>query len=173
MANGPAFADALVVAHANPRLGIGCHVVLADGFPVSPPDTIPSLLGPDGLSFRRSVFDLARALLGGRLLADEIRREALAQVRRLQAAGIRVTHLDTHKHAHLLPGICAPLLQAAAEASVPAIRNPFEPPGAAVSVTPPPYDASSLASSLTSSPASPSSRLFAAEPPSPPAAHSA
>src|ERR1700729_307855 len=38
MANGPAFDDAVRVASAHPTLGVGCHVVLTDGAPVSPPE---------------------------------------------------------------------------------------------------------------------------------------
>src|SRR5271154_4644382 len=48
MATGPAFDDAVVMARANPTLGVGCHIVLTDGVPVSPPQTVPTLLGPDG-----------------------------------------------------------------------------------------------------------------------------
>ena len=45
MATGPAFDDAAALARSNPSLGVGCHIVLTDGSPASPPETIPSLLG--------------------------------------------------------------------------------------------------------------------------------
>ena len=88
MATGPAFDDAVAVAHAHPTLGVGCHIVLTDGTPVSPPESIPSLLGPDGKSFRPSLFDFLQALFRGRIRQDEVAREALAQVEKLQRAGI-------------------------------------------------------------------------------------
>jgi predicted glycoside hydrolase/deacetylase ChbG (UPF0249 family) len=47
MASGAAFDGAIAVAHAHPTLGVGCHIVLTDGTPISPPESIPSLLGPD------------------------------------------------------------------------------------------------------------------------------
>jgi len=128
MANGPAFADAVTVAHRNPTLGVGCHVVLTDGAPVSPPHSIPSLIGSDGQSFHTSLVTFAAAALRGHLRAQDIRTEALAQVRKLQAAGLSVTHLDTHKHAHLFPAVNRPLLEVARQTSVHAIRNPFEQP---------------------------------------------
>jgi len=101
MAAGPAFDDAVAVAHAHPSLGVGCHIVLVDGLPVSPPNTIPSLIGPDGKSFRPTLRSFLADLIRGRILAEDIAREALAQIEKLQRAGIRITHIDTHKHTHL------------------------------------------------------------------------
>ena len=59
--------------------------------------------------------------------AAEIEAEVTAQIRRLQAAGVAVTHLDTHKHTHMFPQVLGPLLQAARACGVRAIRNPLEP----------------------------------------------
>jgi chitin disaccharide deacetylase len=126
MANGAAFDDAVAIAHANQTLGIGCHVVLTDGIPVSHPQSIPTLLGADGKTFRPSLLDFIQALLRGTIREDDIEREALAQVQKLQRAGIDVTHLDTHKHTHLVPTVARPLLHVAERTSVGAIRNPFE-----------------------------------------------
>ncbi len=127
MANGAAFEDAVQVALAHPGLGVGCHVVLTDGIPVSAPETIPSLMGADGKSFRPTLIEFLRAPLLGRLKMDEVAREAEAQIEKLQRAGIRVTHVDTHKHTHLFPGIARTLLQVAEQCGVRAVRNPFEP----------------------------------------------
>ncbi len=128
MAGGPAFQDAIAVAHRSPSLGVGCHIVLTDGIPISRPESIPSLIGPDGKSFRPSLLAFATAALTGQLREQDIRSEALAQIRLLQRSGIQVTHLDTHKHAHLFPSVSRPLLEVACQASVRAIRNPFEQP---------------------------------------------
>src|ERR1035437_227407 len=97
MATGPAFDDAVAVARAHPSLGVGCHIVLTDGAPVSPPESVASLLGPDAKTFRPSLLDFLQALFRGRIHPDEVAREALAQVEKLQRAGIPVTHFDTHK----------------------------------------------------------------------------
>ncbi len=126
MANGAAFDDAVAVAHANPTLGVGCHIVLTDGIPVSHPQSIPTLLGADGKTFRPSLVDFLQALLRGDIREDDIEREAIAQVQKLQRAGIDVTHLDTHKHTHLFPTVTRPLLHLAERCSIGAIRNPFE-----------------------------------------------
>jgi chitin disaccharide deacetylase len=126
MASGPAFDDAVRMLRQNPGLGIGCHLVLTDGVPVSSPESIPSLIGADGRSFRASLPAFLVAVLRGQISEEEIAREALAQIGKLQRAGIRVTHLDTHKHTHILPGVARPLLRAAEQSGVRAIRNPFE-----------------------------------------------
>jgi len=127
MATGPAFEDAVAIARTFPALGVGCHIVLTDGTPVSHPDTIPTLIGADGKTFRPSLLDFVQALLRGAIRADDIEREALAQIHKLQSAGIDVTHVDTHKHTHIFPAVARPLLSALERATIPAIRNPFEP----------------------------------------------
>ncbi len=63
----------------------------------------------------------------GRLDPGEIEAEVNAQIRKLQSAGILVSHVDTHKHTHLFPTVLRPLLRAARNCGVVAIRNPFGP----------------------------------------------
>jgi predicted glycoside hydrolase/deacetylase ChbG (UPF0249 family) len=126
MATGPAFDDAVRIAHEHPALGIGCHVVLVDGIPVSNPATLPTLC-PNGSTFRPKLTDFHRDLIFGRIDAAEIERESLAQMQKLQSAGLRVTHVDTHKHTHILPPVAGALLRACEIAHVQAIRSPFEP----------------------------------------------
>lgn len=127
MANGPAFDDAVAVAHAHPTLGVGCHIVLTDGVPLAPPQHIPGLLDPNGKTLRPSLTDFIQALLRGKIKPAEIELEALFQIHKLQAAGIKITHLDTHKHTHLFPAVTRRLLALADSNRIPAIRNPFEP----------------------------------------------
>jgi predicted glycoside hydrolase/deacetylase ChbG (UPF0249 family) len=127
MATGPAFEHAVAVARANPALGIGCHLVFTDGTPASPPEKIPTLIGSDRKNFRPSLISFLRALLLGQIREEDIVREAYAQISRLQQAGVSITHVDTHKHTHLLPTIAGPLLKVLERSRIQAIRNPFEP----------------------------------------------
>src|SRR5580698_5931377 len=76
MANGPAFDDAVAVAQACSALGVGCHVVLTDGTPLSPPETIPTLIGPDGKNFRASLGQFFRDTMLGKISEADIAREA-------------------------------------------------------------------------------------------------
>lgn len=126
MATGAHFDNAVAIAEANPNLEVGCHVLLVDGTPVLPPSQIPTLC-PDGQSFRPSLTTFVRDLFTFRIRIEDITAEAMAQICRLKAAGLTVSHIDTHKHTHLFPGILRPLLGAARACHVPAIRNPFEP----------------------------------------------
>ena len=128
MATGAAFDDAVAIAHANPTLGVGCHIVLTDGAPVSPPERIPTLIGSDRKNFRPTLAGFVRALFCGQIREDDIVREAYAQIFRLRQAGIAITHVDTHKHTHLFPAVARPLLCVLEGASILSIRNPFEPP---------------------------------------------
>jgi hopanoid biosynthesis associated protein HpnK len=126
MASGPAFAEAAQLAKANPRLSVGCHVVLIDGEPVLSAEEIPSLTTP-AAHFRDGLKTFAARAVAGRMDADEIAAEAEAQIRKIQSVGIVVSHVDTHKHTHLFPKILRPLLRAAAACGVRAVRNPFGP----------------------------------------------
>lgn len=126
MATGKYFEDAVAQAEATPTLEVGCHVLLVDGVPALDPAQIPSLVRADG-QFRPSLARFAADLELGRIRAEEIEAEAAAQIRRVQAAGLRVSHIDTHKHTHLFPRVLKPLLRAARACGVAAIRNPFEP----------------------------------------------
>ena len=130
MPSGPEFEDGIELAHAHPGLGIGCHVVLTDGIPLSPPAKISSLLGKPAAGearLRPSLTQFARAALLGQLDEVEIEREAEMQLTRVLDAGIRPTHVDTHKHTHLFPVVLRAVLRAAERLGVPALRNPFEP----------------------------------------------
>jgi hopanoid biosynthesis associated protein HpnK len=129
MANGPAFADAIALARSRPGLGVGCHVLLVDGAPLLDGTAVRTLLDRDNSSgpvFREGITRFGTLALLGRLDENEIEAEATAQIRKLQAAGITVTHIDSHKHTHLFPRVLRPLLRAAASCGVRAIRNPFE-----------------------------------------------
>jgi hopanoid biosynthesis associated protein HpnK len=133
MANGQAFFDAVQLAQTMPQLSVGCHVVLIDGQPLLDPKSISSLVDRNAdrnsgsLRFRDGIRGFAVRALAGRLDPREIEAEATAQIRKLQAAGIVVSHLDTHKHTHLFPRVLRPLLQAGAACGVRALRNPFGP----------------------------------------------
>jgi len=129
MANGRAFAEAIQMAQAHPTLSIGCHVVLIDGQPVLGAEKLPrlALANSTGDRFSDNLNSFAARALAGRLRPDEVEAEATAQIQKIQAAGITVSHIDTHKHTHIFPAILHPLLRAAAACGVKAIRNPFGP----------------------------------------------
>ena len=126
MAHANAVADA-VERGRQAGLSIGCHVVLMDGRPLLPAAEVSSLLGTNGARFRDGWLGFAARALRRRLDQDQIAAEVAAQIRQIQDDGVQVTHVDSHKHVHLLPPVLAPMLRAAKACGVRAVRNPFAP----------------------------------------------
>lgn len=131
MAGGPAVDDAIARARHHPSLGIGCHLTLVDGRPVAPLSEVRSLVDAQGC-FRPSWRPFIRDALAGRIALSEVERELTAQIDRLATAGVRLTHLDSHKHVHVYPPIFSIVAGLAARYGVPAVRVPFEAPVASV-----------------------------------------
>jgi hopanoid biosynthesis associated protein HpnK len=129
MATGPAFDDAVRLAKQLPHLSVGCHVMLIDGEPVLDADRLPTIASTSPCSprFRDGLKSFAARALAGRLDSAEIEAEATAQIRKIQSAGITVSHLDSHKHTHLFPAVLRPMLRAARACGIRSIRNPFGP----------------------------------------------
>ncbi len=130
MATGVASDEAIALARSVPALSVGAHIVLVGGTPLLPPEALPTLAVRDlagGARFRRGFGSFCSAALTAGIAGDEVYREITAQIQSLMARGLTPSHLDTHMHAHAFPAIFRPLLQAAADCGVPAVRNPYEP----------------------------------------------
>ncbi len=132
MANSRAFGEAAALARSlqsNASFSVGCHVVLLDGEPVLPATQVASLLQSGqhhgNPQFRENLNEFVVASFRHKLDPGEIEAEAAAQIDRIQAAGVRLSHFDTHKHAHMFPAVLRPLLRAAASRNIRAVRNPF------------------------------------------------
>lgn len=127
MARAPSTDEAADLALSTPSLGVGCHVVLVDGQPVSPPHNIPTLVDRSTGQFHATLGSFLRHLLLGRIKRADIEAEVTAQIALLQKRGLQLTHIDTHKHTHMFPAVLRPVLGAARRAGIRAVRNPFEP----------------------------------------------
>lgn len=125
LANGAAFANGIKVAKSAPRLAVGVHLNLSDGEPVADRESVTSLLDDD-----RQFADGPESLLWKRtrrgLILDEVEEEWDAQIQKVRDAGIRPTHLDGHKHVHMLPGLFEIALRLARKHSIEAIRVSLE-----------------------------------------------
>ena len=100
----PHTTGALWWAAAHPSFRFGAHLNLTQGRPVLPAGDIPSLVTRSG-----EFHPLGRFLLRyftGRVRSRQVRNEWRAQIAAMKAAGVRVTHLDSHHHVHLLPRFC-------------------------------------------------------------------
>ncbi|MFL6300183.1 MAG: ChbG/HpnK family deacetylase [Terriglobales bacterium] len=129
MANSAAFDDAVERAHSSAGKGAstGCHVLLVDGAPLAPADSVKSLLQNGSGNFQTNLMPFVSLATRGKISPGEIEAEATAQFRKLQGAGISISHFDTHKHTHIFPAVFQPLLRAAKACGIKAVRNPFAP----------------------------------------------
>ncbi|HXT97039.1 MAG TPA: ChbG/HpnK family deacetylase [Polyangia bacterium] len=110
-----------------PNLGVGVHLALCGGHPVATPESVRSLLGPEGrLPPRGQAFITAWAR--GRIVPAEIERELDAQVARVRDAGIDVDHLDTHHHLGFLPAVGRAVETVARRHGIAGIRSAVERP---------------------------------------------
>ena len=113
MANGVQFDDAVRLAREHPTLDVGVHFVLVGGY---------SLLDPSR-EFPYTVSALITAMALRRIhVYDELR----AQIVKIVDAGLQPTHVDTHKHTHLLPQVLDAVARLSEEFGVRWVRRPFD-----------------------------------------------
>lgn len=119
--------DAVERAYRLPQLGVGLHIVLVDGTPLSPPASIPDLVGPDGR------FSIDQAQQGVRFffkrgVRDQLATEIRAQFEAFRATGLALDHVNCHKHMHLHPTVAALIIEIGRDYGMTAMRVPMEPP---------------------------------------------
>jgi predicted glycoside hydrolase/deacetylase ChbG (UPF0249 family) len=133
VANGRAFEDAVERLRDQPKLDAGVHLTfVGEERPLSPPEKVRSLLGPDGAFLPNFRAFAARYFLG-RIVAAELEAELRRQVERLLAAGLRPVHANSHQHLHVLPRVFEAVLRLAGDYRIPWVRVPQDP---AVSLSP-------------------------------------
>jgi chitin disaccharide deacetylase len=125
MANGLEFSDAVARAKSNPKLGVGCHLVLIGGKSVAPAKEIPSLVDANG-NFPATLPSFVARVTSGRIRKDDVATELRAQIEKIRAAGIEPTHVDTHKHTHAHPRVLEVVCRVAKECGIKRIRQPIE-----------------------------------------------
>jgi predicted glycoside hydrolase/deacetylase ChbG (UPF0249 family) len=112
MANGEAFDDAVRLAFETPALDIGCHLVLVQGHSILTGRPLPD-----------SPLQLLRTLAAGRL---DVYAELRAQVEKVRDTGLAITHLDSHKHTHIIPSVFRTVVRLAHEFDIPFVRLPLD-----------------------------------------------
>jgi predicted glycoside hydrolase/deacetylase ChbG (UPF0249 family) len=125
LANGAAFAEGVEAARSAPGLGVGVHLNLSDGPPIADRELVTTLLNSDGEFAGGPESLLLRRARGGISLA-EVENEWDAQIQEIRDAGIAPTHLDGHKHVHMLPGLFEIALRLAKQHNISAIRVALE-----------------------------------------------
>jgi predicted glycoside hydrolase/deacetylase ChbG (UPF0249 family) len=124
MANVPSAEDALTRATTCPDLGLGLHLTLTAGRPLTPPDRVPTLVDDDGCFHLLGTL-LARLSLG-QVHVDDLARELSAQVEWALRRGVRPSHLDSHHHVHTHPRVAQIVIGLAREHGIGWVRCPVE-----------------------------------------------
>ncbi|MBP2651148.1 MAG: YdjC family protein [Firmicutes bacterium] len=126
MACGKTFDAAVEQAIGQPGLGVGVHLTLVAEQPLTDARKVPSLVDADG-RFPDSYPLVMTRFFRRKISLNEVYLELRAQVKKAAASGLQLTHLDSHQHLHVLPGIIDIVLSLAREFSIKAIRIPAEP----------------------------------------------
>jgi hopanoid biosynthesis associated protein HpnK len=126
MVAAPAAADAVRRARQLPDLRVGLHLVLAEGRAMLAPDLIPGLADAAGRMNDRMFVNGVRFFV-----SPGLRRQLEAEIRAQFAAfartGLKLDHVNVHKHFHLHPTLLEMLLRIGREFAAPAVRVPDEP----------------------------------------------
>ena len=125
LANGRTFESGLAVHRDHPELGVGVHLNLSDGPPTAPAPRVRGLLNKAG-ELEGGPESLLLRIAARSLPLDEVELEWDAQIAKIKGAGISPTHLDGHKHVHMLPGLFQLALRLARKHGVGAIRIAHE-----------------------------------------------
>lgn len=126
MVAAPAADDAVRRARQLPNLRVGLHLVLADGRAALAPGLIPDLVDAAGRMNSRMFYNSLRFFA-----VPAVRRQLEAEIRAQFSAfartGLKLDHVNVHKHFHLHPTLLEILLRVGRDYGVSAVRVPDEP----------------------------------------------
>ena len=122
---GDAFDQAVELARDRPGLDLGIHLSLTQTRPTSPPARVPSLLGADGRLQPNWRAFLSRYVRKG-VPTAEVEAELRAQIEKALATGLSFSHLDSHQHLHVLPGVLPVVVRLAGDYGIGAVRDPSQ-----------------------------------------------
>lgn len=121
--------QALELAKQMPNLNIGLHANLTNENSVLNKEEIPLLVNENG-KFKHGFVNLAvLSVLHPKELKNQAKKEIKAQIEKACSCGIKLTHLDSHRHIHMIPAIFKACMELAEEYNIPRLRfvneNPF------------------------------------------------
>jgi hopanoid biosynthesis associated protein HpnK len=118
--------DAIARARRLPDLGVGLHIVLAEGLPVSPVRSIPDLVDSEG-RFPNNMVQAGFKFFFRPGVRRQLATEIRAQFERFRKSGLPLDHVNAHKHFHLHPTIASLILRIGRDYGLRALRIPNEP----------------------------------------------
>jgi chitin disaccharide deacetylase len=110
MVNEAGFDEAIRLAKANPKLGVGLHLTLLHGHSALPPEKIPGLVNSRG-EFSNSPVGVGMKYFFDDDLREPLRAEIHAQFEKFHSTGLPLDHVNGHLHLHLHPVIFKILME--------------------------------------------------------------
>jgi hopanoid biosynthesis associated protein HpnK len=126
MVSGAAAHDAVARARDMPSLRVGLHLVLVEGKPILPARAVPDLVDGQG-SFRTDMARAGAAMFFLPKVRAQLAAEIEAQFEAFAATGLKLDHVNAHKHFHLHPTIAALMVKAGRAHRARGARVPLEP----------------------------------------------
>ncbi|HEV2700147.1 MAG TPA: hopanoid biosynthesis-associated protein HpnK [Steroidobacteraceae bacterium] len=126
MVGAPAAQDAARRALELPNLRVGLHLTLADGRALLPRRQIPDLVDADN-RFHDNMVGAGWRFFASPSVRAQLAAEIRAQFAAFAALGLKLDHLDAHKHFHLHPTVLSLALRIGTEFGLRAVRIPAEP----------------------------------------------
>lgn len=118
MANGDFFSEAVEGLKERKELGVGIHLNLTYGKSLH-----FSPLYNDGQGiFNLGYLKILVLSMYRKAFLEEVKVEFEEQILRVKKTGLTLTHLDSHRHIHLIPGIYSIVLGLAVKYSIPRVR---------------------------------------------------
>ena len=126
MVSGAAAHDAVARARDMPSLRVGLHLVLVEGRPILPARAVPDLVDGEGY-FRTDMARAGAAMFFRPKVRAQLAAEIEAQFEAFAATGLKLDHVNAHKHFHLHPTIAALMVKTGKAHRVRGARVPLEP----------------------------------------------
>jgi predicted glycoside hydrolase/deacetylase ChbG (UPF0249 family) len=122
LANMPGTKAALSeAARLEHRISFGVHLNLCEGQPLT---VAGSLVREDGTFYPKRI--MALRAIAGLLDLEGVEKEFDAQISRVLAGGVQISHIDSHKHLHQLPGVRNVVVRLARKFGIERIRCTLE-----------------------------------------------
>jgi len=126
MVNEAACAEAVELARANPRLGVGLHLTLLCGHSALSSAEIPGLANAQN-EFTNNATAAGFRYFFHRRLREQLRAEIHEQFKKFRSFGLRMDHVNGHLHLHLHPVILSILMQDSAQLNIRTVRLTYDP----------------------------------------------
>lgn len=126
MITGEAVDDAIKRAKKMPDLQVGLHLVVIEGKSILSQSEIPFLVDQNNL-FPSQPFKMGVNYFFNTKIKQQLRKEITAQLQAFKNTGLRLDHLDVHKHMHLHPTVAQLIMEIGKDFNLNHIRLPREP----------------------------------------------